>query len=31
MLKEEKNKDFQDQIYYAISEINRIDENETEQ
>lgn len=31
MLKEEKNKDFQDQIYYAISEIYRIDENETEQ
>ncbi len=27
MLKEEKNEDFKDQIYYAISEIDRIDED----
>lgn len=30
MLKEEKNEDFRDQIYYAISEIARIDEDTTE-
>lgn len=31
MLKEEKNKEFRDQIYYAISEIARIDEAQEEQ
>ncbi len=29
MLEEEKNEDFKDQIYYAFSEIARIDENDT--
>jgi TolA-binding protein len=31
MLKEEKNREFRDQIYYAISEIARIDEDQKEQ
>ena len=30
MLKEEKNEPYQDQIYYAMSEVNRIDEDTTE-
>ena len=30
MLEEEKNNDYQDQIYYALSEISRIDENREE-
>lgn len=31
MLKEEKNEPYRDQIYYAMSEVNRIDEDTTEQ
>ena len=30
MLKEEKNEPYQDQIYYAMAEVNRIDEDTTE-